>query len=187
MSNFAGQRADPGVEIARFVQAVRRRLRAAQWWRAVGVGGGVGVGVFVLLVCGAALAPGAGWRPLALLLGGGGLGVAGVLAVRAASRWRRDDAVARLVGERVPGIGDDLWSAIELERELPRLEANPLLSPALVRAHRERVADKLRAIDPRTLVRVRHLASVWPLALAAATLALLVGQWPSGVRRGWAA
>ena len=40
-----GQRADPGVEIAAFVDAVRRRLRAAQAWRAVGVGGGVGVGL----------------------------------------------------------------------------------------------------------------------------------------------
>jgi len=89
---------DPGVEIAAFVQAVRRRLRAGQRWRGVGVGGGLGLGALALLLCGAALAPGAGWRPLALLLAGGGLGVAGVLGVRAAARWRRDDAVARFVG-----------------------------------------------------------------------------------------
>ncbi|MGZ3439902.1 MAG: hypothetical protein ACXVDD_10305, partial [Polyangia bacterium] len=105
---------DPGVEIAAFVRAVRRRIRLGQRWRAVGVGGGIGLGGLLLLLCGAALVPGAAWRPLALLLGGGGLGVAGVLAVRAAARWRRDDAVARFVGERVPGVGDDLWSAIEL-------------------------------------------------------------------------
>ena len=181
------QQADPGVEIAAFVQAMRRRLRAAQRWRAVGVGGGVGVGVLLLLVLGAALAPGAGWRPLALLLGGGGLGVAGVLGVRAAARWRRADAVARFVGERVPGVGDDLWSAIELERELPKLEADPLLSPALVRAHRERVAATLRTIDPRALVRVRRLASVWPLAVASALLAIAALEWPAGLKRGWAA
>ena len=128
---------------------MRRRLRARQWWRGAGVGGGVGVGVFVLLVLGAALAPGAGWRPLFLLLAGGGIGVSGVLAVRAAARWRRPDAVARFVGERVPGIGDNLWSSIELERELPKLDADPLLSPALVRAHRARVAATLRTIDAR--------------------------------------
>jgi hypothetical protein len=111
-----GHVSDPGVEIAAFVGAVRRRLRADQRWRGVGRGGGIAVGVLTVLLCGAALAPGAGWRPLALLLCGGGLGVAGVLAVKAAARWRRDDAVARLVGERVPGIGDDLWSALELDR-----------------------------------------------------------------------
>ncbi|HWE28137.1 MAG TPA: hypothetical protein VHB97_09055, partial [Polyangia bacterium] len=88
---------DPGVEIAAFVAAVRRRLRAAQRWRGIGFGGGIGVGAFGVVLCGAALAPGAGWRPLALLLGGGGLGVAAVLAIGAAARWRRDDAVARLV------------------------------------------------------------------------------------------
>ncbi|MCU1280418.1 MAG: hypothetical protein JWM53_3964, partial [bacterium] len=70
---------DPGVEIAAFVSAVRRRLRAEQRWRALGVGGGIALGIFELLLCGAALVPGAAWRPLALLLCGGGLGVAGVL------------------------------------------------------------------------------------------------------------
>ncbi|HEX9102903.1 MAG TPA: DUF4175 family protein [Polyangia bacterium] len=166
---------------------MRRRLRAGQRWHALGIGGGAAVGVFLLILCGAALAPGAGWRPLALLFTGGGVGVGGVLAVRAAARWRRADAVARFVGERVPGIGDDLWSAIELERELPKLEADPLLSPALVRAHRERVAGKLRAIDPRTLVRVRRLGSARPLVLALGALTALVVAWPAGMRRGWAA
>ena len=177
---------DPGVEIAAFVRAVRRRLRAGQRWRGVGVGGGLGLGALALLLCGAALAPGAGWRPLALLLAGGGLGVAGVLGVRAAARWRRDDAVARFVGERAPEIGDDLWSAIELERELPKLEANPLLSPALVRAHRERVAGKLRGFDARAIVRVRVLASVWPLVVASGVMLVLLLVAPQAMRRGWA-
>ncbi len=179
--------ADPGVEIAAFVRAVRRRLRAAQAWRGLGVGGGIGVGVLVVMLAGAALVPGAGWRPLALLLLGGGLGAAGVMTVRAATRWRRDDAVARFVGERAPGVGDDLWSAIELERELPKLDADPLLAPSLVRAHRERVAERLRAFDPRRLVRMRRLASAWPLVAAATVLAAFAYVWPAGFSRGWAA
>ncbi len=178
---------DPGVEIVAFVRAVRRRLRAEQRWRGAGVGGGIALGLFTLLSCGAALLPGAGWRPLALLLAGGGIGVAGVLTIRAAARWRRDDAVARHLGEQVPGLGDDLWSAIELERELPRLDAEPLLSPALVRAHRERVAEQLRTLEPRSLVRVRRLANGWPLFAASALLATLALVWPAGIKRGWAA
>jgi len=187
------QPADPGVEIAAFVGAVRRRLRRAQLWVGLGMGGGIGLGVLVVLLVAAALLPSAGVRPLALLLAGAGVGSAGVLAIRAAARWRRDDSVARLVGERMPsldggsGVGDDLWSAIELERELPRLEANPLLSPALVRAHRERVAERLRAVDPRTLVPMRRLASVWPLVAASAALGLFAWVWPAGFSRGWRA
>ncbi|HEY2747075.1 MAG TPA: DUF4175 family protein [Polyangia bacterium] len=187
MSGEPRRPADPGVEIAAFVRAVRRRLRAAQAWRGIGVGGGIGAGVLFVMLAGAALVPGAGWRPLALLLGGGGLGAAGVFAVRAAARWRRDDAVARFVGGRAPGVGDDLWSAIELERELPKLEANPLLSPSLVRAHRERVAERLRTVEPRQLVRVRRLASAWPLVVAGAALGALAFYWPAGFARGWAA
>ena len=178
---------DPGQEIAAFIRAVRRRLRAEQRWRGVGVGGGIGVGSFTILLIGAALFAGVGWRSLALLLGGGGLGIASVLAIRAGARWRRDDAVARHLGEKVPGIGDDLWSAVELERELPMLEANPLLSPTLVRAHRQRVAERLRAIDPRSLARVRRLGNGWPLLVASAALATLALEWPAGVKRGWAA
>src|SRR5207253_9445718 len=122
---------------------------------------------------GAALLPGAAWRPLALLLGGGGLGVATVLGWRAAGLWRRDDAVARRVGERVAGIGDDLWSAVELGRELPKLDAEPLLSPELVRAHRQNVAERLRAIDPAIVVPLERLRAAWPLLLALTLLALL--------------
>lgn len=178
---------DPGVEIAAFVDAVRRRLRLAQLWRAVGRGGGVALGTLVLLIVAAGLFPMAAWRPLALLLGGAGLGAGAVLGARAAARWRRDEAVARHVGERVPGVGDDLWSAVELERELPRLEAEPLLSPALVRAHRERVAERLLAIDPKSLVPVGRLRAVWPLLAAAAMLLVLTRAWPAGVERGWQA
>src|SRR5215475_1746285 len=159
--------ADPSVEIAAFVAAVRRRLRRAQLWRAIGTGGGIALGSFGVLLCAAALVPAATWRPLALLLGGGALGTGGVMALKAAARWRRDESVARHVSERVGDVGDDLWSAVELERELPRLEANPLLSPALVKAHRQRVSERLRAIDPTRVAPLRRARSAWPLLLAA--------------------
>ena len=177
---------DPSVEIAAFVGAVRRRLRLAQLWRGVGNGGGIGVAGLLLLVVAAALVPAAVWRPLTLLLGGVGLGVAGVLGLKAAARWRRDDAVARQVGERVPGVGDDLWSAVELERDLPQLEREPLLSPALVRAHRQRVIERLRTVDPRSIVPLRRLRSGWPLLVALTAALTMTRAWPDGLRRGWA-
>src|SRR5258707_1792497 len=102
MTSFGDVR-DPSVEITAFVAGVRRRLRRAQLWRAVGRGGGIGLGGMVVLLAGAALVPGAAWRPLALLLGGGGLGVAAVLGWRAAGLWRRGDAPARLGGQRRAG------------------------------------------------------------------------------------
>ncbi|MDB4965470.1 MAG: hypothetical protein JWN44_1159 [Myxococcales bacterium] len=140
----------------------------------------------VILLAGAAILPGAAWRPLCLLLAGGGLGVAAVLGWRAAGRWRRDDAVARLVGDRVVGVGDDLWSAVELGRELPKLDANPLLSPELVRAHRQNVADRLLAVNPATVVPLRRWRAAWPLLTALALLALVARLWPGGLSRGWA-
>jgi uncharacterized protein DUF4175/signal transduction histidine kinase-like protein len=178
---------DPSVEIAAFVGAVRRRLRRAQLWRGVGVGGGFAGGALALLLVGAALVPGTAWRPLALLFGGGGLGAGIVFAVKAAARWRRDESVARLVGERVPGIGDELWSAVELTRELPRLDAEPLLSPTLVRAHQARVAERLRAIDLSRVVPLRRLRSGWPLLAAISAIVAFARFWPAGLERGWAA
>lgn len=178
---------DPGVEIAAFVGGVRRRLRRAQLWRAVGEGGGIGIGALLFLLVAAALVPGAIWRPLALLLIGGGLGAGLVLTVKAAARWRRDESVARHVGERVPGLGDELWSAVELGRELPRLDAEPLLSPALVRAHQASVAGRLRAIDLTRVVSLRRLRHGWPLLAALTALTALTRWWPAGLERGWAA
>jgi hypothetical protein len=178
---------DPSVELTAFVAAVRRRLRLGQLWRGVGRGGGIALGSLVVLICGAALVPMAAWRPLLLLLSGGGLGVGGVLAVRAGARWRRPEAVARHVGAEVPGIGDELWSAIELERELPKLDADPLLSPELVRAHRQRVAERVRGLDPHRLVPLRRRQSAWPLGVAMLALLLLAWRWPSGLARGWKA
>lgn len=177
---------DPGVEIVAFVGAVRRRLRRAQLWRAVGVGGGIAGGALVLLLVGGALLPGAAWRPLGLLFAGGGIGVAAVFTFRAASRWRRDEPVARLVGERVPGVGDELWSAVELARELPRLDAEPLLSAELVRAHQARVAERLRTVVVERVVPLRRARSIWPLATALLALAAMARLWPAGLARGWA-
>jgi hypothetical protein len=174
--------------ITDFVVAVRRRLRAAQAWRALGEGGALALGgLFVLVLAAATIGPAAAWRPLLLLALGGGAGVGAVLTLRAAARWRRDESVARHVGERVPGLGDDLWSAIELERELPQLDADPLLSPELVRAHRARVAERVLAIDARSLVAPRRARRLAPLVGVLALVALAGRLWPAGLARGLAA
>jgi hypothetical protein len=178
---------DPGVEIAAFVGAVRHRLRLRQAWWALGRFGGVTVGALGLLVVAAALAPSPGWRPFTLLAAGVGAGVGLVMAVRGLARWRREDDVARLVGELRPDLGDDLWSAVELGRDLPKLDADadPLLSPELVRAHRLRVAERVRQVAPERLVPLRRLDSVWPLVAALAVLTLLSRLWPALLERGW--
>lgn len=180
-----GASLEPAVEIAAFVGAARARLRARQLWWALGRGGASAVGGLVALIGGAALAPGAGWRPFALLAAGVGLGVGAVVGARGLARWRRDDAVARLIGELQPNVGDNLWSAIELGRDLPRLEAELILSPALARAQRQRAAELTRGVDLRRLLPVRRLANVWPLFVALALLVGLARVWPAGVAHGW--
>src|SRR5207244_7693847 len=76
--------------------------------------------------------------------------------------------------------------AVELGRELPKLEALPLLSPELVRAHRQSVADRLGKIDPAAVVPIARLRAAWPLLVALVALALLSRLWPGGFQRGWA-
>jgi hypothetical protein len=180
-----GATVEPTVEIAAFVAAARHRLRARQLWWALGRGGASAVGGLIALLGGAALAPGAGWRPFALLATGVGLGVGAVVGARGLARWRRADSVARLVGELKPNVGDDLWSAIELERELPHLEADQLLSPTLVRAQRQRAAELVRTVDVARMLPVQRLAQVWPLVVALGLLLLMTRAWPTGVARGW--
>src|SRR5437660_943940 len=55
-----------------------------------------------------------------------------------------------------------------------------------VRAHRQNVAERLRAIDPAIVVPLERLRAAWPLLLALTLLALLARLWPAGLQRGWA-
>jgi len=175
--------------IRQFLAAVRARLRRRQAWGgatsfvAVTMAAALG-----LLLLAALVGPSTAWRPLALV----GVTVAAALAAIAAARALRsfgsDDAVARFVGGRLPALGGDLLSAVELERELPKLEQDPILSPALVEALRRKVADRLADVRPHGLVDMRPLRrqSFRRLAAVASGYLLVVWLWPGALRRGWA-
>jgi hypothetical protein len=167
---------------------VRARLRRRQ---ALGGASAFAVvtlgGALALLVLAGLVGPSTAWRPLALLALGV-LAAAGTLSLwRALKTFASDDAVARFVGARVPALGGDLLSAVELERELPELEKDPVLSPVLVTALRGRVAGRLADVKPRGLVDMRALRRSSALRLGAIAVAyVLVGWlWPGALRRGW--
>jgi hypothetical protein len=179
--------ADSSDPIDLFVQTVRSRARRQAAWRLSGAAFLVGGSAFLGLLVVAGWWSSALWRPLALV--GALAGAATLLVARARLRRRvaSDAAVARLVGERLPSLGDDLWSAIELSRELPKLEAEPVLSGELVRALRANVSARLGEIDPARIVdaaparrqALRRMAAVASLWLLAALLR------PSLLGRGW--
>jgi hypothetical protein len=177
--------------IASFLGGVRARLQRRQalagmyrWGTAV-----LGCGLLLLMVA-AATGPANGWRPT-LALAFAAMVIAFVVMLRRARlTWTTDDAVARWVGRRVPHIGDELLSAVELERELPKLEDNPILSAELVRAHRQRVAAQLGEVSPAQLIdfRAMHRAGLPPLAVVIATwmlLALVAPSWLLVGLRAW--
>jgi hypothetical protein len=174
-------------EITAFVAGVRRRLLRRSQVRWVGTGGAVALGLLLLLaVGGGVFGPSAAWRSIVTLVLGGGAGTLAVFGARDILRRRSDEFIARQIGDRLPGLGDDVWSALELERELPRIDADGLLSPELVRAHRARVAFELRSIDPRALVALEP-RRLWPLVGVAALFAIMMLAWPAGMRRGFSA
>jgi hypothetical protein len=126
---------------------------------------------------GASVGPANGWRPvLAASALAASIGL--VLIVRRSRQaWRTDDAVAAWVGRRAPHLGDELLSAVELQRELPRFEESAVSSPELVRALRERVGGRVATASAYELVDLRRarregwkllapVVAAWALALA---------------------
>ncbi|HEY7956624.1 MAG TPA: hypothetical protein VII38_15070, partial [Polyangia bacterium] len=178
-----------GKAIPRFLDAVRARLRleralkgASAW--VIGAGGGA----LLLLSAAALIGPSAIWRPLAWLAAISALGAAA--AVIGLSRaFRSDDSVARFVGRRVPEVGDELLSAVELERELPQMSARPGLSSELVGALAERVAGRLAKVAPHALVDLRRLKQQIAIGLGLMGVAylLVLGLWPGTLARGFSA
>ncbi len=173
-----------------FLAAVRSRLERRQtlggvaaWAGAVG-----GVALFLLMVA-AVVGPSSAWRPLGALAALVALVAAGMIVRRGKQRWRSDDSVARFVGVRVPQVAGDVLSAVELGRELPELEVNPVLSAELVLALRRGVAERLSAVEPRGLVDMRRLRRRSALGLGAVGLgwALALFAWPGGLERGLSA
>jgi hypothetical protein len=175
--------------IADFLAAVRRRLRHRLVWghTAAWVAGGAAAAL-LLLGGAAALGPSAAWRVLswAVVLGLGATAIAS--AVRARAAWQTDTEVARFVEARLPSLRDDLTSAVELGRELPRLAADPVLSPELVRALCRDVAGRLGGLAPEGLVDLRPLRRRGALGAGALALAwlLVLALWPGALGRGWA-
>lgn len=174
--------------IREFLRAVRRRLRqrlvadgAGAW--ALGVLGGA----LVLVLLAGGLGPSSIWRPIGALGLCGALGAAAWLAARAAQAFRSDEAVARFVGEAAPQVGDDLLSAVELERERERLDRQAV-SRALIEALEHGVASRLGAVEPGRLVDLRptRRRAAIGLAAVAAGWALAFALFPGALRRGWA-
>jgi len=176
--------------IARFLAAVRARLQRREAtvglyrWLAAAAGGSL-----LLLMVGAAIGPANGWRPV--LVASGLAALVGLVLVfrRAQKAWRSDDAVAAWVGRRAPHLGDELLSAVELARELPRFEASATSSAELVRVLRDRVGERLPAASPAQLVDLRRarregLKQLGPVLLAW-LVAIALGR--PLLHRGWAA
>ncbi len=104
------------------------------------------------------------------------LGVAIVATAGGVAAWRtfaplRGAGAARLLSAVVPDLPSAARSAYELEQSPP-----PYASPAMIRAHADRVHRELRFIDPGHVVRWRELAhrvvglGLGGLVLAAALL-----------------
>ncbi len=165
-------------EIARVLGGARRR----QVWVVLlaAVGSGAAGAVLCLLVGAGALGLGArAWvRPLALV--GAGVAALGAAAWAALTLLRTawsDEAAARTVGAREPGLRSDLLSAVELSRERADVQASGRFSVALLDAHVQQTAGRARSVRleevvPSRLARRALLALAG--VLAANALAVLV-------------
>jgi hypothetical protein len=164
--------------LGQFLDSVRMRLRRQAAWRIGGLASATGGGGLLTAVLGAALWPSGPWRSLALT--GVVVGVAALLATlaRVGRTLASPTTVAQKVRDRLPGLGDDLWSALELERELPRLDQDHRLSGDLVRALGAGVAARVKDVDVHKLVDVRPerrraLRQIVPMALVWMVLLLV--------------
>ena len=178
-----------GDPIRAFLGAVRVRLQRRQAegglavWATV-----VGVTALLLLVAAGAFGPSNVWRPLGLVALVAAAGAVSLMLYRAYQMFGSDDAVARFVGARLPAVGGDLLSAVELERELPKLAENPVLSPKLVDALRTGVATRLQSVEPHRLVdmRAQRRKNLLRLLGVALAYAIVLWAWPQAFKRGWA-
>ena len=90
-------------------------------------------------------------RPWFLAFAAGALAAAiAAAALPFVRRWS-DDALAKRIGDRVPGVGDSLLSAVQLHRDADTLAARYDLSRELIDLHVERSAGLSAAVDPKAL------------------------------------
>jgi Domain of unknown function (DUF4175) len=172
--------------IADFLAAVRGRLRRRQALGSAATFGAVALAVPLAIVLAAgALGPGPVWRPLAILGAVALVAAAAALVVRARQSWASDDHVARFVGGRAAEVGDELLSAVELGRARAALAG--VASTALVDAHRARVVERLKRVQPSRLVDFRPERRRGAVRVGGAALAwlLVAALAPGMLRRGW--
>jgi hypothetical protein len=112
---------------------------------------------------------------------------AGLFAPR--RRWRSDRAVAAYIGRRVPRIGSDLLSAVELNAAGPaRAVRGGEFSPALITALTRSMTERLGGIAPAEIVSRQPLwRPVRAAGVAAAFAALVAVTAPGRLAHGWRA
>jgi hypothetical protein len=99
--------------------------------------------------------------------------------------WRRDERVARFLDEAT-GAGDLTWSALEIGRSLPSLEASGT-SPELARALVKMAVDRGQKIDLRKLIDLSKARRRGAFVIGTAALwALGFALFPSVMSRGLA-
>jgi len=136
-------------EIARVLAGARRRQ--ARILALAAAAQGLAGALSCLLAGAAALALGARIpvaRPVAIAGALAALAIAVGRAVLAAARttWT-PEAAARTLGAGTPGLGSDLVSAVELDRERAEITRSGRFSLALVDGHIERAAERIRVVD----------------------------------------
>jgi archaellum component FlaC len=169
-------------EISRVLDGARRRqVRVVLL---AGAGFGLAAALLALLGGAVAYALGArgGARPLALAGAATALAAAAVWAARALLRtaWS-EEATARTVARDEPALRSALVSSVELGRQREDIRASGRYSVALVDAHLERTAARVRRVDlaraiPDRWARHAGLALLGVLVLHAVALLALGGR-----------
>lgn len=109
-------------------------------------------------------------RPWFLGFAGATLVTALAAAARPFVRGWSDDALARRIGDRVPGVGDSLLSAVQLHRDAEVLSTRYDLSKELIDLHVEKSAELTSSVKPQVLTDTR---TTLKLAGSAGSLFLL--------------
>lgn len=88
------------------------------------------------------------------------IAIATVFAVRPLVIGWTDDDLARRIGDRVPGVGDSLLSAVQLHRDAETLSTKYDLSRDLIDKHVESSATLAAGVRPQTLTDTKSTAKL---------------------------
>ncbi len=120
-----------------------------------------------------------------LVLGVGAIGLLAAVVQWLIVRrtWREDEAIARYVGERSPGVASDLLSTVQLgDRHAESFSAD------LVQALADQTARRIETLDLTDIVPGRRLRrSSLSLGIAAAAAVIAITTAPDTLSRGWRA